>query len=96
MSFSKLIENTVTKKANPKAEELGIEFKVKHYVKEGGNSVLVRIKQDILSCKENLTDDEIKVSKELIHKQRQFAHYITKIIVPKYSYDVKFSYPIYL
>lgn len=93
MQDHKIIERMITRKAQPKADELGIEFKVKFSVKEGMNNFLVRIKRNIPNSLEGLSEEEIQGYKRIAEKQSQFVDHIAKIIVPDYSYDVRFTYP---
>jgi len=93
MRIQEILEKVITRKAQEKADELGIEFKVKHSVKKGMDTILVRIKRDIPESAEGLTDVEIQSYKEVIDKQNLFADYISGLIVPTYLNVVRFTYP---
>lgn len=81
MDVQKLMESGITRKAQTKADELGIKFKVKCSIKNHSQDVLVRIRR-----KELYTE-------ELVKRQNEFVDFIYSIIVPKYASQVRFTYP---
>lgn len=54
---------------------------------------LVRIKNNIPQNKEGLTEIQQQDILEKINKEKEFADYISKIIVPNYANQVRFTYP---
>jgi hypothetical protein len=90
--MSEIIEGLIERKLQDKADGLGIEFKVKHSVKEYMDDVLLRIKR-LPSPTEDSTDEEIKIYKEEISRHREFTEFASDIVVGKYSNHIRFTYP---
>lgn len=93
MNKHKGFENMITRQLQSKADELGIEFKVKFSVKEGMNDFLIRIKKTIPNDFEGLTESEIEGYKEIAKNYNKFTDYVSKLIVPQFAYGVRFTYP---
>lgn len=93
MNFNELLERSITRKAQEKADELGVKFKVKHSTREGMAEFLVRIKREMPKTAEGLSEIEIESYRKIIDKQNQFADFISNVIVPGYSNGVRFTYP---
>ena len=93
MNFNELLERSITRKAQEKADELGVKFKVKHSTREGVAEFLVRIKREMPKTAEVLSEIEIDAYQKVIDKQNQFVDFISHIIVPDYSNGVRFTYP---
>ena len=87
------VEKAIINRAKEKAQELGIEFRVKHSVKDGMDDVLVRIKRDFPKDKDSLNEEELAHYKAIQNRQNEFADFIGNIILGIFSYTVRFKYP---
>ncbi|MFO1442916.1 hypothetical protein KDN24_06760 [Bacillus sp. Bva_UNVM-123] len=92
MKISEIYEGVITKKVTEKAKELGIEFKVKHSVKDGLDDVLLRIKRDV-PMPEETSEEEFEAYAEVVKKQNLFADFVADIVVGNYANQIRFSYP---
>lgn len=92
MNISEIYEGVITKKATEKAKELGVEFKVKHSVKDGFDDVLLRIKRNV-PMPEETSEKEFEAFAEVVKKQNLFADYVADIVVGNYANQIRFSYP---
>jgi hypothetical protein len=90
---SELIEALITMKIKNKAEELGIEFKVKHSIKEGLDDLLVRVKSDFPKPTEKSSEEDIKAFKEMYKKQQEFVNHASDVVVGEYFNSIRFTYP---
>lgn len=90
MNMSKIYEGIITKKVTEKAKELGIEFKVKHTIKDEMDDFLLRIKRsDIIPT----MDTEIEAYHDELRRQREFADFVSDIVIGNYANQIRFSYP---
>lgn len=93
VNMSELIEKMITKKIQGKANELGIEFQVKHSIKDGMDDILLRVKSEMGNPKEGWTDEQLEKYRQMVKKHNEFTEYVSDIVVGKFSNHIRFSYP---
>lgn len=90
--LSEIVERIITGKVESKAEELGVQFKVKHSVKNGIDDVLLRIKRTT-PVNKVLNDEEVIKAKEEIKTHNKFTDFVTDIVIGSYANGIRFTYP---
>lgn len=86
-------EKAITEKAAKRADELGIEFKVQYYIKDGVSDIVFHIKRDQPIPHKYSSEEEANLYKESNRKLNSFTDFVSDIVVGRYAEKIKFTYP---